>query len=188
MNIRFVLIFYLIGCYGYCQGVEYRNSSIISIEDSLLNNRRFKRQLIKKEFSQIIGDTSDYSNLYCSIKLCTDYFLYHTKPQEIDSSILDNLKKISRIFINERIPLLLTTGTNGDCGRGCQKLDLLTKNYNFIYVPVGDLSCSPGRIDLAISTFNSETLTYLNNANRHNWGVELEEKIKKAKIRYKVDY
>ncbi len=188
MKKQIILIFYFIGFYGYCQGFEHRKLSVISIEDSLLNKGRFKRQLIEKEFSQIIGDTSDYNNLYCSIKLCTDYFLYYTKPQGIDSNILDNLKKISRIYINERIPLLLTTGTDGDCGRGCQNLDLLTKNYNFIYVPVGDLSCSPGRIDLAISAFNSETITYLNNVNSNNWEAELEKRIKKIKIRHEADY
>lgn len=157
--------------------------------DTTLNNQKYKRSLIKQEFDQVKkihlrqspADTLRFDDAFSFVENCVKYFEYTEHATPLDSLVLDKLTQIAHLLIAQQTPILLTTGTEGNGGRGYEPLDAITRKYGFVYVTVGNLTCFPFRISTAIRAFNQETMQYLDRMNPIGWKETLEKEIENAK-------
>ncbi|WP_207429929.1 hypothetical protein [Sabulibacter ruber] len=167
-----------------CKSVS--NNTFTYLEsDTTLNNLRLKNylrtrnfELVKQQYPARIKDASLKWDMFTSIDTCTMLFDATKFSTPYDSIALIRLYLIAQTLIEEKSPVILTTGSNGNGGRGLANLDLITRKYGFIYLTVGSLSCSPSRINVALERFNEVTMAYLNKVNPQGWANDMEKEIK----------
>jgi len=114
--------------------------------------------LIHKEYNNIIN--------------CIDYFgsleYYNTDSQRLNLAIKNRLTELAYIYIKLGLPIILTSGTNGDGGPGGWGLDKKTMGDGFIYASVSS-SCIQFEIEYGMESFNKVTYDYLGKACVKKW-------------------
>ena len=118
-----------------------------------------------------------------SLNQCLQYGEFW--PVEQLSPIEGRIKEIAKRHFQKDLGLLLTWGTNGDCGREGEWYDDLTLKYGFRYWSV-NCSCLVGNIPEMVEAYNSYALPFLRKRNGKNWKKKLEKEvlIKKRKVEF----
>lgn len=134
------------------------NPSLEKLEDSL----KIKLNSLDKVFEY--GDYSSQKNLA----------LFESRIYEL-----------SQKHFSDKTGLILTWGTNGDCGRYGEWFDELTLKYGFKYASV-NCSCTVGNIPELVESYNKYSSEFLNKKNGTSWENKLESEIliKKRKVEF----
>jgi Leucine-rich repeat (LRR) protein len=107
-----------------------------------------------------------------------------TKGDHVNSDISNELKNRLKIMAKQlyeiESPIVLTWGTNGNCGREGRWFDEITLKYGFIYKSV-NCDCIIRNIPEYVKEFNGVTYELLSSKNSGDWQKEIEDEISAKK-------
>lgn len=158
--------------------------------------------IIKKAESQITADVinQEFTNLETNSQLSQ---LEDTLKIKINSlakclaigdyssgerlkQIKKRTKQIAEKHFEKKKGLILTWGTNGNCGRYGEWYDDITIKYGFKYASV-NCSCIVGNIPDIVEAYNSFSYPFLENRNGKGWKKNLEKEILAKKQNIELD-
>ncbi|WP_194777011.1 hypothetical protein [Pararhodonellum marinum] len=95
--------------------------------------------------------------------------------------------ELSKRHFSDKVGLILTWGTNGNCGRYGEWFNELTIKYGFKYASV-NCSCTGGNIPELVDSYNQYSTEYIKNKKGKNWTRNLEKEIlaKKRKVEFNL--
>lgn len=105
---------------------------------------------------------------------------------EILEAIKERTRQIAKKHYETNNGLVLTWGTNGNCGRQGESYDELTIKYGFRYISV-NCSCLVGNIPKIVEAYNSYSYPILEEKNGKNWKKNLEKEILAKKRNIALD-
>lgn len=97
------------------------------------------------------------------------------------------IRELSKKHFSDGTGLILTWGTNGNCGRYGEWFDGLTSKYGFKYASV-NCSCIVGNIPELVDSYNKYSTEFLNQKNGKSWEKKLESEILNIKRKVEFDF
>lgn len=121
-----------------------------------------------------------------SLSKCLEYGQYISEDHL--NLVLMRIEKIAKKHYEANSGLVLTWGTNGNCGRFGKWYDKLTIKYGFRYNSIS-CSCIVGNIPKLVEAYNSFAYKVIKERNGRNWEKNLEKEIlsKKRKIKFNIE-
>ncbi len=95
--------------------------------------------------------------------------------------------ELSEKHFTDKKGLILTWGTNGNCGRYGEWFDEITSKFGFKYASV-NCSCIVGNIPELVESYNKYSTEYLNTKYGKDWLKKIENEILTKKRKIEFDY